>query len=102
MVIRFSECLGGGNMLADLGEYDKVEDWLSALMNGQTRFSPLDVAVFINGNYHSLRTCGQATNDFEQTLNKIAKLPEHSHKLPNDTMVIEADAFERELVVRLW
>lgn len=104
MEIRITECTGTfhqWSILKDLGTYKKIEQWLEAIINNETAFKPLECAVKYNDNWEHLILCGDLIPEAKKTINKIKKLPSLARQLPNDTILIKADHFERELYFNL-
>lgn len=106
MIIKITECevnYGGKELFADLAEYDTILDWVKALIDGTTNYTPLDCWVRIDENtVFSLRSASQLSQESaDACLRRLRKIPKDMQRLPRDKGSIVADTFEGELLISL-
>ncbi len=102
MKLRIDECQGlVCGILNDLSRYDSVDRWLSAIVSGTAEFIPLDLYLKFNGKGARLLQSGEFCDGHTALIDVVRRLPADVRHIPNDNMVIIADAFERELTIDL-
>lgn len=102
MQITFTECVGmNGGLFRDLADHPWVEDWLKAILNGQTEFKPVDVRICYRNDTFVLIEDGKADDNAFKTLEKVAGYPARLRRIPHQRMYIQLDGFERVLYIDL-
>ena len=102
MKINITECNGSGNdVLNLLGSYNSIDKLFSDADEGKVNISALDCGVKWNNKMHWFKQGGEDVPDRRKWINRLHHLPADMRRIPNDTMVVNADMFERELFVTL-
>lgn len=102
MIVRFDECgCADGSLFKDMGAYRSVADWLIGIVDNKTNFHPLECAVKYKGEWFWVIENGYMSENADKVIKKIKRLPAKVCNIPNDSILIKADAFERELFINL-
>lgn len=105
MQLNFTECQAtGSNILKDLGNYNRVPDYLTALVNATETgdhdvlsFMPLDCGYILSGEIKWVIHGGYVSPDARANIEFLSKKPGWVTIMLNDHLCINADAFEQEL-----
>lgn len=96
--IHETECVGfEDSILPDIGRFKDLPSWLIALQNQDVAYYPLDCGVKVGEKIYYVIQCGHVTGDMATAIKDVKKLPASFRNLPNDSLVIIADPFERQL-----
>lgn len=103
MKLVFTECeCDGTELFRDIHTYGRVDRWADAIVDGKAEYRPLDFYVKVNGQWYCIIGGGTIHRDVCDTLKrKLKRLRVAKYTIPNDTMLIKADGFERELSINL-
>lgn len=102
MKLRLTECMHTDcGLFQDLATYSSIDKYVQAILNGEDQFRALDVKIKFGGQGYIVRDWGKPASDAEKTLAKLRHQPVDMRMIPNDTMTIIADSFERELYIDL-
>lgn len=102
MIVHFEECNATDTgLFQDIADHKKVTEWIHSIMEKDCHFWPLDFGVMINGKSFSLIRAGETVSSPEEVISEIKKLPTRFNRMPNDWLKIRANAFERELFIKI-
>lgn len=105
MLVKINECMGtvgAKELFFDVVMYKDVLSWASALVEGKTKYRPLDCRVVCNSVNFLLIEGGKGLSaNLHGLAENLRQVPENIRVLPNDTICITADIFERELLIEL-
>lgn len=102
MVISINECNCASNdLLALLGAYPSIDKLFTAADKGEVSIPALDIAVRFKGTFHWFRKYGNDIPNRSEWIKEMSSLPKEYRAIPNDTMVIKANSFEKELFITL-
>ena len=97
MMIMISECLNSDSpLLKALANYTTIDKMLI-----YADLPYWDIAVKFNTKWHIFRHCCEDYPERSKWMKELAKLPAKKRRIPNDTMIIKCDEFERELYINL-
>lgn len=108
MKLQITECEGFGiEILKNLADYKTVDGYLHAVMqdlrgNGPVfDWCPKNCTI---KNSATNRTTdiikhGKITDDAEYTMQELRLIPEHKRRIMSDSLVIEIDMFESDMVI---
>lgn len=107
MVLKYHGSCGGGNILADLGRFNKVSEYLEALVSEYKerdsvswrtlKYLPLNVFVSTPKNKYWVVEAGKITPKASKCIQEIKEgLPQYNEMM-SETLLIEGDSSEQEL-----
>lgn len=77
------------------------EIMIEAISKEEAASRPLDGFIKFDGKVYRIINSGEVVPNIKTIINKLKKVPSQYRMIPNDTMNIEADSFERELYIDL-
>lgn len=108
MKLLFSECAATGNgILKDLAAFSDTAKYLRTIVNdvknGTCKLNWLPTECCVTNPVTKKKTWlikdGTVTDEAEDGLARLARIPATKRQIMSDTIVIEGDAFEHELYV---
>ena len=100
MKIHIIECnCSKGYLFELLANYSRVDKLIEDIINLNIGCPYLDFAIKFDGAWHWVVKNGYYEKDFP--INKLKKVKSVFRRIPNDTMIIDCDEFERELYINL-
>lgn len=100
MKVYISECLGSpGYLFQLLSNYNRIDKLVEDILNQKVCCHYLDFGICFNNCWYWIRHNGEFEKDFP--INKLKNVKTIFRCIPNDTMVIKCDEFERELYIDL-
>ena len=82
-------------------QYGDIVKWIEAISKEEAASRPLDGFIKFDGKVYRIINSGEVVPNIKTIINKLKKVPSQYRMIPNDTMNIEADSFERELYIDL-
>ena len=104
MVLRYGECECFGNIMRDFAKFDKVSDYLQAVLDvykttcdTQFEMLPLDCGFKKpNGEFVWIIQFGQIAENAQKHISWLSRQRVKINIFISDDLVIKADGFERE------
>lgn len=85
------------SILVDVGTFENIEAWITALINKKTVFEPINATISFNHSVYDIIKDGEIASNLNFLLKKIRRLPSDITHFPNDKSVIKADSFAHTL-----
>lgn len=102
MTIIINECCGSDNRLLKLlASYQNIQTMLKDADTEKIDLPYLDIWVGYNNKLYSFRRNGEDCPNRKKWIREMTKIPLYKRRIPNDTMIIKCDEFERELYIDL-
>lgn len=108
MKLDYSECRSSGNILKDLARFNKVSEYLQAIVEMYKEgVGPLWETFEVHpiecgytdsktGEYMSVIECGAISPNAQRNINKLKRQSAADNTFISDNLVITADGFEGE------
>ena len=85
------------SILVDIGTFNNIEAWITALINKKTVFEPINATISFNNATYDIVKDNELSPSITFLMKKIRRLPSDITHFPNDKSVIEVDSFAHTL-----